>query len=73
MDTALPQKYPFILDRKCTENQVCTSCDTVVLARLINLVALLTWIIMQTFVYHHSIARLNGMKLIRSKLNYTIN
>ena len=36
MDTALPQKFPFILDRnlakaKCTENQVCMSCDFVVL------------------------------------------
>ena len=36
MDTALPQKCPFILDRNlakanCTGNQVCTSCDTVVL------------------------------------------
>ena len=36
MDTALPQKFPFILDRNlakanCTENQVCTSCDIVVL------------------------------------------
>ena len=36
MDTALPQKYPFILDRNlakanCTGNRVCTSCDTVVL------------------------------------------
>ena len=36
MDTALPQKFPFILDRNlakanCTENHVCTSCDTVVL------------------------------------------
>ena len=36
MDTALPQKFPFILDRKlakanCTENHVCTSCDSVVL------------------------------------------
>ena len=38
MDTALPQKFPFILDRNlakanCTENRVCTSCDTVVLDR----------------------------------------
>ena len=37
MDKALPQKFLFILDRNlakanCTENQVCTSCDTVVLA-----------------------------------------
>ena len=36
MDTALPQKFPFILDRNlakanCTENRVCTFCDTVVL------------------------------------------
>ena len=36
MDTALPQKFPFILDRNlekaiCTGNRVCTSCDTVVL------------------------------------------
>ena len=36
MDTALPQKYPFILDGNLvmanfTENHVCTSCDTVVL------------------------------------------
>ena len=40
MDTALPQKFPFILDRNlskanCTENRVCTSCDTVVLVRSI--------------------------------------
>ena len=36
MDTALPQKFPFILDgnlakANCTGNRVCTSCDTVVL------------------------------------------
>ena len=36
MDTALPQKFPFILDRNlekanCTGNRVCRSCDTVVL------------------------------------------
>ena len=37
MDRALPQKFPFILDSNlakanCTENQICTSCDEVVLA-----------------------------------------
>ena len=37
MNTALPQKFPFILNRNfamanCTENHVCTSCDTEVLA-----------------------------------------
>ena len=36
MDTPLPQKFPFILDRNlaktnCTRNLVCTSCDIVVL------------------------------------------
>ena len=36
MDTALPQKFPFILDRNlakanCTGNRVFTSYDTVVL------------------------------------------
>ena len=37
MDTSLPQKIPFILDRNlakanCTEDCVCTSCDKVDLA-----------------------------------------
>ena len=36
MDTALLQKFPFILDRNlamanCTGNRICTSCDIVVL------------------------------------------
>ena len=36
MDTSIIQKFSFILDRNlakanCTENRVCTSCDTVVL------------------------------------------
>ena len=36
MDTAPPQKFPFILDinlakANCTGNYVCTSCDKVVL------------------------------------------
>ena len=35
MDTALPQKFAFILDRNlakanCTGNRVCTFCDIVV-------------------------------------------
>ena len=41
MDTALTQKFPFILDRNlakanCTENHVCTSCDKVVLEVNLN-------------------------------------
>ena len=36
MDTALPQKFPYILDRNlakanCTKNNVCMSCDIVFL------------------------------------------
>ena len=36
MDTALTQKFPFILERNlakenCTGNRICTSCDIVVL------------------------------------------
>ena len=45
MDTALPQKFSFILDRNlakanCTENRVYTSCDTVVLRRDLNFMML---------------------------------
>ena len=41
MDTALPQKFPFILDRNlakanCTGNRACTSCDIVVLVKGVN-------------------------------------
>ena len=41
MDTALPQKFSFILDRNYakannTEDRVCTSCDIVVLAHDTN-------------------------------------
>ena len=41
MDTALTQKFPFILDRNlekanCTGNRVCTTCDTVVLGKYIS-------------------------------------
>ena len=41
MDTALPQKFPYILDRNlskanCTGKHVCTSCDIVVLAKKLN-------------------------------------
>ena len=41
MDTVLPQKFLFILDRNlakanCTEDRVCTSCDKVVLGTLLN-------------------------------------
>ena len=41
METALPQKFLFILDTNlakanCTENQVCTSCDIVVLTQCLK-------------------------------------
>ena len=40
MDTALPQKFPFILDRNLakaiwTGNQVCTTCDIVIVVTYI--------------------------------------
>ena len=47
MDTALPQKFPFILDRNLakansTENHVCTSCVTVVLVSSLHNINTLT-------------------------------
>ena len=41
MDTALPQKFPFILNRNlakanCTGNRVCTCCDIVVLGSCLS-------------------------------------
>ena len=50
MDTALTQKFPFILDRNlakanCTGKQVCTSCDTVVLGFCIKLKFYFTWFV----------------------------
>ena len=46
MDTALTQKFPFILDKNLpkangTENRVCTSCDTVVLDQCQCMVSML--------------------------------
>ena len=43
MDTTLPQKFPFILDRNLakanlTGNRVCTSCDIVVLGLGVKIV-----------------------------------
>ena len=35
MDTALPQKFPFILDRNLAKAN-CTSCDTVVLVTTVH-------------------------------------
>ena len=54
MDTKLPQKFPFILDRNlakanCTENQVCTSCDTVVLEQNLYTMMMLLMYIHKTF------------------------
>ena len=50
MDTALPQKFPFILERNlakanCTEDRVCTSCDKVVLGLWILSNVLQEWFI----------------------------
>ena len=47
MDTALPQKFPFILDKNLakassTENRLCTYCDIVVFDIYIYIVLYLT-------------------------------
>ena len=56
MDTALPQKFPFIVDRilakaNCTENLVCTPCDTVVLGKYINVYAEVTLTVIYKILY----------------------
>ena len=48
MDTALPHKFSFILDKNlakasCTENHVCTSCDIVVFGNLFKYFKFLLW------------------------------
>ena len=52
MDTALQQKFPFILDRNlakanCTGNRVCTPCDIVVLGFYIYMIELIIGLIMK--------------------------
>ena len=65
MDTALPQKFPFILDRNlakanCTGNRVCTSCDTVVLG--------LGKISLTSPKYHEKNLRMNGNHNFKKKI-----
>ena len=56
MYTALPQKFPFILDRNlakanCSEDRFCTSCDKVVLEfGLKNIAALYRMIIARVII-----------------------
>ena len=62
MDTALSQKFPFIIDRNlakanCTENRVCTSCDAVVLV----------------FRLHYAILNYLGTTLVEAKSGYGLN
>ena len=57
MDTALPQKFPFILDRNlakanCTGNRVCTSCDIVVLATGV-IDRIFFFFVLFVFIYEH--------------------
>ena len=63
MDTALPQKFPFILDRNlakanCTGIHLCTSCDTVVL---------------EGSLYKHAIHENADMSLVCDKSDITQN
>ena len=62
MDTALPQKIPFILDRNLanansTENQVCTSCDTVVLGYNVKYRACQVWQSVRVWRQHWPLVR----------------
>ena len=64
MDTALPQKFPFILDRNlakanCTENWVCTYCDIVVLANKKNYYTF--------FIFMHSVDRKQNIEKITTR------
>ena len=73
MDTALPQKFPFILDRNlakanCTGNHVCTSCDNVVLGNYIylRLMYLFTFFNVILISYHvYAIATYNKSIIVR--------
>ena len=54
MDTALPHKFTFILDRNlakanCTGNHVRTSCDTVVLGKYSSQVELLLLLLLKRY------------------------
>ena len=64
MDTALPQKFTFILDRNlvkadCTGNRVCTSCDIVFLCAGLRLQYL------QNFVRLGCSARVNRLYFLK--------
>ena len=77
MDTALPQKFPFILDRNlakanCTEDRFCTSCDKVVLGFSIKFVLNITWMpicnkenYLVLHIYEHHSDR-TGVRVIRA-------
>ena len=58
MDTALPQKFSFILDRNlakanCTEDHVCTSCDKVVLHIYIYIYSINIFAYCPAVLHHH--------------------
>ena len=75
MDTALPQKIPFILDRNlakanCTGNHVCTSCDKVVLDIYLNILCLSFQIHVFTCI-RILLLYLNILRLILFKFTYS--
>ena len=69
MDTALPQKFPFILDRnlaraKSTENPVCTSCVTVVLGDSLYILYIYIYmcVCMYIYLYYRLLFKRNTIK-----------
>ena len=69
MDTALPQKFPFILDRNLakansTENRVCPSCDTVGLAPWYAYIYIYMHILTYNYLYKWAASFILNMALL---------
>ena len=74
MDTALPQKFPFILDRNlakenCTENRVCTSCDTVALGRSLTWYNIIYYNMAYNIVIQYNIKYISGSLQVLTRPN----
>ena len=77
MDTALPPKFPFILDRNlaksnCTENRVCTSCVTVVLGNYPNNISFLVSLPNSNFCFFFRVPWLLGFCWKNTQVAYIL-
>ena len=78
MDTALPQKFLYILDRNlakanCTENRVCTLCDIVVIGKSIFLVRMCLFILTSDKIHILCLAYSNSCTKEIAKYTWTVN